>query len=88
MCTARDGAAAVSVMWAREAVAHDPDSWEPHYVLALALGTAGVDPRRQIEVARGSDPQRPLLDEAATAVRGSNPAHWRGATRALPFAMD
>ncbi len=88
MCAAREGEAGASVRWARTAVAHDRDSWEPHYVLALALGAARLDPRRQIEIARESNPERPLLEEAAVALRGGNPERWRRAARVLPFAMD
>lgn len=88
MCAAREGATVASVRLAREAVAHDPDSWEPHYVLALALGAAGVDPRRQIEVAREANPERQLLGEAITAVRDSGRERWQSAARSLPFAME
>lgn len=88
MCAAREGTTAASVRWAREAVAHDPHSWEPHYVLALALGAGGLDPRRQVEIARESNPRWPLLDEATVAVRGSDRERWRGAARSLPFSMD
>ncbi len=88
MCAARAGAAPASIRWAREAVAHDPESWEPHYVLALALGTAGADPRRQVEIARESSPERRLLGEATAAVRGGDPDRWRRAALSLPFAIE
>ncbi len=88
MCSAREGDARASIRWARAAVAHDPDSWEPHYALALAQGAAGRDPRRQVAVASELNPQRPLLEEAAVAVRGGGPEHWRRAALSLPFAME
>jgi O-antigen ligase len=88
MCAAREGATVASVRWARAAVAHDPDSWEPHYVLALAQGIAGLDPRRQITIARASNPQRPLLEEASAAVEGGSAERWRQAALSLPFAME
>lgn len=88
MCSARAGEAAASVESARAAVARDPDSWEPHYALALAQGAAGRDPRRQIAVAATLSPQRPLLEEAAAALRGGGPEHRRRVAFSLPFALE
>ncbi len=88
MCAARAREAATSVELARAGVAHDPDSWEPHYALALAQGAAGRDPRRQVAVAARLNPQMPLLEEAAAAVRGGDPERWRRAARSLPFALE
>jgi len=41
MCAVRQGDPGAAVAWARMAVSHDPDYWEPHYVLALARGQRG-----------------------------------------------
>jgi hypothetical protein len=88
MCAARRGESAASVAWAKAAVAHDPASWEPHYALALALGAAGLDPRRQVAVAKRANPAEPALEKAAPAFNGSQPSHWRQAARSLPFALE
>ncbi len=88
MCAARQGDSGASIRWAGAAVAHDPGSWESHYVLALARGAAGIEARQAIRVAKRANPGLPLLDETALALRGANPEHWRRAARSLPFSME
>ena len=88
MCAARNRHAGASVRWAQAAVSHDPASWEPHFVLALAQGAAKRDPRPEMKAAAIADPGREMLDEAVAAVRGSHPKRWRKAARTLPFAME
>jgi hypothetical protein len=88
MCAARQGRSAAAIAWAETAVGRDPRSWEPHYVLALAQGGGGRDPRRQIRIAKQADPGREALDEAVAALRGGDPQRWRREAEALPFAME
>jgi hypothetical protein len=87
MCAARDGDTGAAVRQAQLAVANDPQSWEPHYVLALAQGAAGADPSPQIAAAEKLNPRSQLLEEAAAELRHTPPKQWRSATLSLPFAF-
>ncbi len=60
----------------REAVSHDPSSWETYYALAIAQASAGVDPRANVERALHMNPLEPLTREAAKELRGSSPTEW------------
>ncbi len=88
MCAAREGKSAASLQRARAALAHDPDSWEPHYVLALAQGFAGRDPGPQLRAALASSPNRDLLDLAAGEFRHAAPGERRAIAARLPFAIE
>ncbi len=87
MCAARAGNTDVAVRQAETGVKRDPDSWEPHYVLALAQGAAGGDPSRQIATARRLNPRSQLLQEAAAELRDTPPDQWRSTALSLPFAF-
>lgn len=88
MCAAREGHPSLAVTRAEGAIAHDPHSWEPRYVLALARASAGLDPRAQTASALALDPNRDLLQIARSAFEGSSPRHWRRAARTLPLALE
>jgi O-antigen ligase len=88
MCAAREGEPARAVHRAEVALAHDPHSWEPRYVLALARASAGLDPRPQAAAALALDPGRDLLRIARRAFSGSSPRHWRRSARRLPLALE
>jgi hypothetical protein len=87
MCAARDGDPAAALRWAKAGVARDPNSWEPHYVLGLAQGSAGADPRPAIAAAEKLNPRSQLLQEAATKLDHIPPKQWRSVTLSLPFAF-
>ena len=88
MCAARAGDADSAVRWARQAVANDPSYWEPHYVLALAEGVAGRDPRREARIAQRANPLLRQPRDAVLAFSRSSASRWRRAALALPFAME
>jgi O-antigen ligase/polysaccharide polymerase Wzy-like membrane protein len=88
ICAARAGNAREAVRRAEAAVDRDPESWEPHFVLALVRGAAGLDPRPQLRLARAADPSRELLRIAAREFAVANPEGWRRAARSLPFAIE
>jgi hypothetical protein len=67
----RQGVAAM-----REAVSHDPGSWETYYALALAEASAGIDPHRAADRALRMDPLEPLTRQAAKQLRTSSPSEW------------
>jgi hypothetical protein len=88
MCAARNDDTRAAVRWAGRAVARDPASWEPHFVLALARGAAGLDPRREARIAERANPLSWLPREAVAAYAGTAPQRWRRAALSLPFAME
>lgn len=88
MCAAREGKSAASLQRAGAALAHDPDSWEPHYVLALARGFAGRDPRPQLRAALAASPHRDLLHLAADRFHHAAPGERRAIAAQLPFAIE
>ena len=88
MCADRQGNPRVAVSWAEVAVAHDPDYWEPHYVLALAQGSAGIDPRAEAQAAYEDDPLGQLAQEGVIAFRGGDPQRWKAAARSLPLSFS
>jgi hypothetical protein len=88
MCAARSDDPGAAVRWARRAVTRDPASWEPHFVLALARGVAGLDPRREARMAERANPLSWLPREAVAAYAGTAPQRWRRAAFSLPFAME
>ena len=65
---------AVSAM--REAVKHDPGSWETYYALALAQAAAGIDPHNAADRALRLDPDELLTRQAAKQLRTSSPTVW------------
>src|ERR1700729_148961 len=75
-CDMQRGLPRLAVTAMREARNHDPDSWETHYALAIALAAAGIDPRASIEQALHMNPLEPLTREAARELRGSSPTEW------------
>ena len=87
MCAARRGDPRSAVALAHMAVAHDPDYWEPHYVLALAEGVGGIDPREQARIAYQDDPLGQLPRLAVASFRGRDPRWWPPVAQALPFAV-
>jgi hypothetical protein len=88
MCAARAGNPKGAVRWARKSVQRDPAAWEPHYVLALSQGVAGLDPRPEARKAEQADPLTLLLREAVTSFSETAPKEWREAATSLPFAME
>lgn len=88
MCAARQGNPQAALSWARVAVAHDPAYWEPHYVLALAQGSAGINPYAEAQVAYEDDPLGQLAQEGVIAFRGGDPQHWKAAAKSLPLSFS
>jgi O-antigen ligase len=88
MCAARRRSPDSAVRWAKTAVAHDPNSWEPHFVLGLAQASAGIDPRPEVLVAQRSNPRLYLPRAALAEFRDGDPAQWKVVAERLPFAMQ
>jgi hypothetical protein len=88
MCSSRSRDSTAAIRWATLAVAHNPGSWEPHYVLALAQASAGLDPRTQARIASKLNPNSYFPNRALAAFRSSNPVRWKAAAAALPFSMS
>ncbi len=88
MCAARHGDPRAAIAWARGAVARDPGYWEPRYVLALAQGVAGIDPRREARMAQEADPLGQLPQEGVAAFSRGGPRQWEAAARMLPLSFS
>jgi hypothetical protein len=88
MCAARQRDSRAAVRWAKTAVSHDPENWEPHYVLALAKSFAGIDPRREAKIAHALNPLATQPERAVIALHGGSPARWKVVARILPLSMD
>jgi hypothetical protein len=75
-CDLRRGAPRLGITAMRQAVRHDPGSWETYYALAIAQASAGVDPRSNVERALRMNPLEPLTREAARELNTSSPTAW------------
>jgi O-antigen ligase len=75
-CDLQRGMPRLGIAAMRQAVSHDPGSWETYYALGIAQASAGVDPRASVERALRMDPREPLTREAAKELRGSSPNEW------------
>jgi hypothetical protein len=75
-CDLRRGQPRQGVTAMREAVKHDPGSWETYYALAIAQASAGIDPHSAADRALRMDPLEPLTRQAAKQLRTSSPSEW------------
>jgi hypothetical protein len=75
-CDLARGLPRLAIAAMRQAVRHDPGSWETYYALAIAQASAGVDPRPSVRLALGMNPLESLTREAARELRGSSPIEW------------
>jgi hypothetical protein len=85
-CDLKRGLPHLGVEAMRAAVNHDPGSWETHYALALAQGSAGIDPRPSIRQAQRMNPFEPLVRRAVRRFSASSPTEW--VTRAALVRAD
>ena len=75
-CDLRRGLPRLGIAAMRQAVGHDPHSWETYYALAIAQASAGVDPRSNARLALRMNPLEPLTRQAAGKFRGASPTAW------------
>lgn len=76
LCDLERGRPRLGIAAMRQAVSHDPGSWETYYALAIAQASAGVDPRGSAERALRMNPLEPLTREAAKELQTSSPTEW------------
>ena len=60
-----------------EAIDRDPNSWNFHYGLALARGSAGLDPRAEFRRAHDLNPLDVLTEDAMTRFKTDRPGLWQ-----------
>jgi hypothetical protein len=77
-CDLRRGMPRLAIAAMREAVRHDPGSWETYYALAIAKAAAGVDPRGDARRALQMNPLEPLTREAARELDTPSSTAWVG----------
>jgi hypothetical protein len=88
-CAARDGRAAAGVRPLRRAVERDPRNWEYHYGLAIARGSAGLDPRPAARTALRLNHFHVLTRDAWRRFdRGRDPRSWRAAASGSRLPED
>jgi O-antigen ligase len=85
-CEARHHQAARAEQAMRSAVSRDPNDWEFHYGLAVAIASGGADPRPQLKVAQRLNPHEPLIAAAFLAFGQRGASAWRRA--ATTVALD
>jgi hypothetical protein len=71
----------------QRAVDRDPDNWEVHYGLALALGAARLDPRQPARRALRLNPLGTLPRDAVRRFRSENPRVWERRARRARLAV-
>jgi len=85
-CDLQQGLPGQGVAAMREAVRHDPGSWETYYALAIARAAAGIDPRSVAQRALRMNPFEPLTRQAARELKTSSPILWVRRARSLRAA--
>ncbi|HEY2201797.1 MAG TPA: hypothetical protein VGH56_07910, partial [Solirubrobacteraceae bacterium] len=75
-CDLQHGLSRQAVSEMRQAVHHDPGSWETYYTLAIAQASAGIDPRAAAQRALRMNPFEPLTRQEAKEFRTSSPTDW------------
>ncbi len=85
-CDIRAGSDQLALLQMRNAVDRDPDNWETHYGLAIALAGAGLNPMPELYRARELNPLEATIAEAIEAMRGRTPKERerRAAVARLP----
>jgi hypothetical protein len=90
-CDLRRGQPRLGITAMREAVKHDPGSWETYYALAIAQASAGIDPHQNLQRALRMNPLEPLTRKATRELRTSSPTEWvkrAAAVRAAALASN
>jgi hypothetical protein len=75
-CDIERGLPRLGVTAMEQAVRHDPGSWETYYALAIAQGSAGIDPRPAAARALRMNPQERLTQEAVREFNSPSPTEW------------
>jgi hypothetical protein len=80
------GSDAIRAMGA--ALDRDPEHWRYRYGLAVALATAGRDPRSEAAAAARLSPREPFLLRTPRLFGGQDPEGWRRQARGAPVPAD
>jgi O-antigen ligase len=80
-CQIRAGRTRAAVRDMRRAVGRDPRSWNYRYSLAIALATAGADPRRQARIALRLNPREQLVIDLVKRFKGRTRGEWAKGAR-------
>jgi len=76
LCDVKRGLPRLGVAAMQQAVRRDPGSWETYYMLAIAQGAAGIDPRPAAERALRMNPHEPLTQRELRELSSSSPTEW------------
>ncbi|HVA18750.1 MAG TPA: O-antigen ligase family protein [Solirubrobacteraceae bacterium] len=75
-CDLQRGLPRQGVSAMRQAVHHDPGSWETYYTLAIAQAASGIDPRAAATRALRMNPFEPLTKQEAKEFQTPSPTGW------------
>jgi O-antigen ligase len=75
-CDIERGLPRLGVAAMEHAVHRDPGSWETYYALAIAQGSAGIDPRPAATRALRMNPLERLTQEAVREFQSTSPTEW------------
>ena len=88
-CDIRLGQGRLAVLQMRNAVDRDPESWEPHYGLALALASEGRDPMPELETAHRLNPlEETMTEDDRGDARRDPPENAKGGPSRPAFRSD
>jgi hypothetical protein len=87
LCRARQGEYRLAAAAFERALERDPDNWALHTSLAAVLAASGRDPRPEAREGVRLNPLEPYAADVMTRLRGSRPARWRRAGRALARSL-
>jgi O-antigen ligase len=80
-CDIRLGEGRLAVTAMENAVDRDPESWETHFGLAMALAADRRDPMPELYESRERNPLETQIGEAIAAMRGASPEERGGRAR-------
>ncbi len=88
LCDLENGRPHLAATAMSEAVAFDPSSWEPRYMLAIAQAAAGIDPRPAAALALRLNPLEPLAQQEQQLLSSTRvPQRWTEQARVLRRAL-
>jgi O-antigen ligase len=76
LCDIERGLPRRGVAAMKRAVHYDPGGWETYYLLALAQGASGIDPRPAAGRALRMNPLEPLTQQEVREFRTPSPTEW------------
>ena len=87
-CDARFGQDHLALLEMENAVSNDPNSWEPHYGLAIVRAAAGLSPLPQLHLSKRLNPLEPLIQQELHSMSGKGPRQWKRRARVARLPIE